>query len=150
METISVHPDIMRRILKTNSSHELMKQVNECSLSLSSQEYSVQMTFREQWVDSRLRYNNMEGIQYLTLTDPEKIWKPDLFFRNEKEGHFHNIIMPNVLLRIYPDGEVLYSIRISLVLSCPMDLKYYPLDRQSCEISMASCKYRNYRDTITY
>lgn len=100
------------------------------------------MTFREQWVDSRLKYDNMNGaIQYLTLTDPDKIWKPDLFFRNEKEGHFHEIIMPNVLLRIYPNGEVLYSIRISLVLSCPMDLKYYPLDRQSCEISMASCKY---------
>lgn len=43
--------------------------------------------------------------------------KPDLFFSNEKEGHFHNIIMPNVLLRIYPDGKVLYSIRISLVSS---------------------------------
>lgn len=99
------------------------------------------MTFREQWVDSRLKYDNMDGaIHYLTLTDPDKIWKPDLFFRNEKEGHFHEIIMPNVLLRIHPNGEVLYSIRISLVLSCPMDLKYYPLDRQSCEISMASCE----------
>ncbi len=49
--------------------------------------------------------------------------------------------MPNVLLRIYPNGNVLYSIRISLVLSCPMDLKYYPLDRQTCSIQMASCEY---------
>ncbi|CAG2162727.1 unnamed protein product [Oppiella nova] len=53
-------------------------------------------------------------IRYLVLTDPERIWKPDLFFSNEKEGHFHEIIMPNVLLRIYPNGNVLYSIRISL------------------------------------
>lgn len=49
--------------------------------------------------------------------------------------------MPNVLLRIYPNGEVLYSIRISLVLSCTMDLKYYPLDSQTCFIKMVSCKW---------
>lgn len=84
----------------------------------------------------------MDGqIRFLTLTDPSKIWKPDLFFSNEKEGHFHDIIMPNVLLRIYPNGEVLYSIRLSLVLACPMDLKYYPLDKQTCSIRMASCEF---------
>ena len=78
-------------------------------------EYATQITFREEWFDDRLKYNNKSGIRFLTLTEPEKIWKPDLFFKNEKEGHFHNIIMPNVLLRIHPDGKVLYSIRISLV-----------------------------------
>lgn len=109
---------------------------------MHTQEYSVQITFREQWVDERLQYSDMDGqIRFLTLTDPSKIWKPDLFFSNEKEGHFHDIIMPNVLLRIYPHGEVLYSIRLSLVLACPMDLKYYPLDKQTCMIRMASCKY---------
>ncbi|XP_013786486.1 glutamate-gated chloride channel-like, partial [Limulus polyphemus] len=105
-------------------------------------EYSVQMTFRESWRDERLMFDDMEGqMTYLTLTDPDKIWKPDLFFANEKEGHFHKIIMPNVLLRIYPNGKVLYSIRISLVLACPMDLKYYPLDKQTCSIVMASYGY---------
>ncbi|XP_076336041.1 glutamate-gated chloride channel-like [Tachypleus tridentatus] len=105
-------------------------------------EYSVQMTFRESWRDERLMFDDMGGqMTYLTLTDPDKIWKPDLFFANEKEGHFHKIIMPNVLLRIYPNGKVLYSIRISLVLSCPMNLKYYPLDKQTCSIVMASYGY---------
>ncbi|KFB41393.1 AGAP001434-PB-like protein [Anopheles sinensis] len=63
---------------------------------------------------------------------------PDLFFSNEKEGHFHNIIMPNVYIRIFPYGSVLYSIRISLTLACPMNLKLYPLDRQVCSLRMAS------------
>lgn len=100
------------------------------------------MTFREQWKDDRLQYNDMQGqIRFLTLTNPEKIWRPDLFFSNEKKGHFHNLIMPNVLLRIYPNGEVLYSVRISLVLLCPMNLEYFPLDKQTCEIKMASCVY---------
>lgn len=51
--------------------------------------------------------------------------------------------MPNVLLRINGDGSVLYSIRISLVLACPMDLKYYPLDKQNCTIEMASYGYQD-------
>ncbi|RWS24921.1 glutamate-gated chloride channel-like protein [Leptotrombidium deliense] len=105
-------------------------------------EYSVQMTFREQWIDKRLQFDDMDGeMPYLILTDPNRIWKPDLFFSNEKKGQFHNLIMPNVLLRIYPTGDVLYSIRISLVLACPMDLKYYPLDKQTCMMRMASYGY---------
>lgn len=80
-------------------------------------------------------------IKYLTLTDANRVWMPDLFFSNEKEGHFHNIIMPNVYIRIFPYGSVLYSIRISLTLSCPMNLKLYPLDRQVCSLRMASCKF---------
>ena len=31
--------------------------------------------------------------------------------------------------------------RISLTLACPMNLKLYPMDRQTCSIRMASCKY---------
>ncbi|CAN7983046.1 unnamed protein product, partial [Ixodes hexagonus] len=113
-------------------------------------EYTVQMTFREQWRDERLQYDDLGGqVRYLTLTEPDKLWKPDLFFSNEKEGHFHNIIMPNVLLRIHPNGDVLFSIRhlssfcfrISLVLSCPMNLKFYPLDKQVCSILMVSYGY---------
>lgn len=50
-------------------------------------------------------------MKYLTLNDPSKVWMPDLFFSNEREGHFHNIIVPNVYVRIFPNGWVLYSIR---------------------------------------
>ena len=79
-------------------------------------------------------------IKYLTLTDPKKVWMPDTFFRNEKTGHFHNILVNNVYIRIFPNGDVLYSIRISLTLSCPMHLKLYPMDRQTCALKIASCE----------
>ena len=36
---------------------------------------------------------------------------PDTFFRNEKEARKHEIIVPNVYVRIFPNGEILYSIR---------------------------------------
>ena len=78
-------------------------------------EFSVQITFRQQWYDNRLEYDDMDGkIKYLTMTDSSKVWMPDTFFRNEKQGKFHNIIQPNLYVRIYPNGDVLYSIRVSI------------------------------------
>ena len=97
-------------------------------------EYSVQITFRQKWSDDRLTYKHKLGhgdmqsegathidcfvinlisgrIKYLTMTDAKKVWMPDTFFRNEKEGRFHNILVPNVYIRIFPEGDVLYSIR---------------------------------------
>ena len=76
------------------------------------QEYSVQITFRQQWNDNRLAFNDMDGrIKYLTMTDSKKVWMPDTFFRNEKHGKFHKIIQPNLYIRVYPNGDILYSIR---------------------------------------
>ncbi len=50
-------------------------------------------------------------LKYLTLTDPDKVWMPDTFFRNEKVGHFHAILVNNVYVRVFPNGDVLFSIR---------------------------------------
>jgi len=113
-------------------------------------EYSVQVTFREQWNDERLRYfDDTHGhLKYLTLTDPTKVWMPDTFFRNEKEARRHEIIVPNVYVRIFPNGEILYSIRISLTLACPMDLRLYPLDKQVCVLQIAS--YGWAKDDLIY
>jgi len=75
-------------------------------------EYSVQITFRQQWNDNRLAFSDMDGrIKYLTMTDAKKVWMPDTFFRNEKHGKFHKIIQPNLYIRVYPNGDILYSIR---------------------------------------
>jgi len=106
-------------------------------------EYSVQLIFREKWTDERLKFDDLGGrVGYLTLTDPRRIWMPDLFFKNEKTGHLHEITMPNMYIRIFADGGVLYSVRISLTLSCPMDLKLYPLDKQTCSLKMASYAWK--------
>ena len=65
---------------------------------------------------------------------------PDTFFRNERRGAMHNVLVPNLYVRIHSDGTVLFSIRVSLTLSCPMNLKLYPLDTQTCPMQIASCK----------
>lgn len=102
-------------------------------------EYSIQITFRQQWNDHRLKFDSREGrIKYLTMTDSRKVWMPDTFFRNEKHGQFHRIIQPNLYIRVFPEGDILYSIRVSLTLNCPMVLELFPLDSQICSLQVAS------------
>lgn len=76
------------------------------------QDYRVNIFLRQQWNDPRLAYNEYPD-DSLDL-DPsmlDSIWKPDLFFANEKGAHFHEITTDNKLLRISRNGNVLYSIR---------------------------------------
>uniref|UniRef100_A0A915PSR5 Uncharacterized protein n=1 Tax=Setaria digitata TaxID=48799 RepID=A0A915PSR5_9BILA len=88
-------------------------------------EYSVQLTFRESWVDGRLAfgYPRDNTPDFVILTAGQQIWMPDSFFQNEKQAQRHMIDKPNVLIRVHKDGTILYSVRISLVLSCPMHLQ---------------------------
>ena len=113
-------------------------------------EYSVQLTFRESWVDGRLAYGLPRDNKpdFLILTAGQQIWMPDSFFQNEKQAQKHMIDKPNVLIRVHKDGQILYSVRISLVLSCPMHLHNYPLDTQTCLIDLASYAYT--MDDIEY
>lgn len=46
-------------------------------------EYSVQMTFRESWVDGRLAfgYPRDNAPDFVILTAGQQIWMPDSFFQ---------------------------------------------------------------------
>lgn len=81
-------------------------------LPVSSQDYRVNIFLRQQWNDPRLAYSEYPD-DSLDL-DPsmlDSIWKPDLFFANEKGANFHEVTTDNKLLRISKNGNVLYSIR---------------------------------------
>lgn len=81
----------------------------------SPQDYRVNIFLRQKWNDPRLAYSKYPDSS-LDL-DPsmlDSIWKPDLFFANEKGANFHDVTTDNKLLRIFKDGTVLYSIRWDL------------------------------------
>ncbi|XP_075876453.1 glycine receptor subunit alpha-2-like isoform X2 [Nelusetta ayraudi] len=105
-------------------------------------DYRLNVFLRQQWNDPRLAYKEYPD-DSLDL-DPsmlDSIWKPDLFFANEKGANFHEVTTDNKLLRIFQNGNVLYSIRLTLTLSCPMDLKNFPMDSQTCTMQLESFGY---------
>lgn len=78
----------------------------------SQQDYRLNVFLRQHWNDPRLAYSEYPDAS-LDL-DPsmlDSIWKPDLFFANEKGANFHEVTTDNKLLRIFQNGNVLYSIR---------------------------------------
>ncbi|XP_036372611.1 glycine receptor subunit alpha-3 isoform X1 [Megalops cyprinoides] len=112
------------------------------SIAETTMDYRVNIFLRQQWNDPRLAYSEYPD-DSLDL-DPsmlDSIWKPDLFFANEKGAHFHEVTTDNKLLRIFKNGNVLYSIRLTLTLSCPMDLKNFPMDVQTCIMQLESFGY---------
>lgn len=80
----------------------------------SDQDYRVNIFLRQKWNDPRLKLpNDWRGSDTLTV-DPTMfkcLWKPDLFFANEKNANFHDVTQENILLFIFRDGDVLVSMR---------------------------------------
>ena len=67
---------------------------------------------RQKWTDARL--NHTEIRESMDLNDPElvkAIWKPEVYFPNAKQATFQYVTVPNVLIRIDPNGSILYMLR---------------------------------------
>ncbi|KAK2159280.1 hypothetical protein LSH36_155g03008 [Paralvinella palmiformis] len=114
------------------------------SINEINMDFKTDIFFRESWTDPRLVYT--EGPPSINLPSRfvDQIWTPDLYFPNEKEAKFHDVTMPNRLLKLFPNGTVIYSIRLTLTLSCPMELVSFPLDTQTCGIKIESYAYETH------
>lgn len=82
------------------------------------QDYRVNIFLRQKWNDPRLKLpSDFRGSDALTV-DPTMykcLWKPDLFFANEKSANFHDVTQENILLFIFRDGDVLVSMRYPFI-----------------------------------
>ncbi|XP_043203208.1 glycine receptor subunit alpha-2-like isoform X2 [Amphibalanus amphitrite] len=106
----------------------------------ATMDYHLDIYLRQSWQDDRLR--SASDTRQLLLVSRrsviDRLWTPDIYFLNVKDAKYHDVTSPNVLMRIYADGRVFYSIRLQLTLSCQMDLNKYPLDTQTCHIELAT------------
>ncbi|RZF35655.1 hypothetical protein LSTR_LSTR013066 [Laodelphax striatellus] len=115
---------------------------------MAGKDYEVDLYLRQKWQDERLKHADITEV--LDLNDPnlvKAIWKPEVYFPNAKHAEFQFVTVPNVLIRINPDGEILYMLRLKLTFSCMMDLSKFPLDNQICTMEVASCNFENNRRT---
>ncbi|XP_023216037.1 gamma-aminobutyric acid receptor alpha-like [Centruroides sculpturatus] len=103
--------------------------------------YSMDCYFRQSWVDKRLAFKGTMSTLALSISMLERIWKPDTYFYNGKHSYLHMITTPNKFVRLHQDGRVLYSSRLTIRASCPMNLENFPMDKQKCPLEFGSFGY---------
>ncbi|XP_031428022.1 gamma-aminobutyric acid receptor subunit alpha-6 [Clupea harengus] len=104
-------------------------------------EYTMDVFFRQTWIDKRLRFDGPIEILRLNNLMVSKIWTPDTFFRNGKRSISHNMTTPNKLFRIMQNGTILYTMRLTINAECPMRLINFPMDGHSCPLKFGSYAY---------
>ncbi|KAJ8949687.1 hypothetical protein NQ314_008149, partial [Rhamnusium bicolor] len=133
---LPTHGKDVPTIVQTNILIRSMGPVSELDM-----EYSMDCYFRQYWRDQRLSFLGPIKSLSLSIKMLERIWRPDTYFYNGKNSYVHTITVPNKLLRISQDGDILYSMRLTIKAKCPMELRSFPMDRQSCPLIMGSYAY---------
>jgi hypothetical protein len=68
--------------------------------------------FRQYWRDARLSFSGPIKSLSLSIKMLERIWRPDTYFYNGKQSYVHTITVPNKLLRLSSNGDIIYSMRL--------------------------------------
>ncbi|XP_041908898.1 gamma-aminobutyric acid receptor subunit beta-1 isoform X2 [Corvus kubaryi] len=104
-------------------------------------DYTLTMYFQQSWRDKRLSYSGIPLNLTLDNRAADQLWVPDTYFQNDKKSFVHGVTVKNRMIRLHPDGTVLYGLRITTTAACMMDLRRYPLDEQNCTLEIESYGY---------
>uniref|UniRef100_A0A7N8XJL4 Gamma-aminobutyric acid type A receptor subunit beta4 n=1 Tax=Mastacembelus armatus TaxID=205130 RepID=A0A7N8XJL4_9TELE len=111
------------------------------SISEVNMDYTITMYFQQSWRDKRLAYGELNLNLTLDNRVADQLWLPDTYFLNDKKSFLHGVTVKNRMIRLHPDGTVLYGLRITTTAACMMDLRRYPLDEQNCTLEIESYGY---------
>ncbi|NP_001355515.1 AcetylCholine Receptor [Caenorhabditis elegans] len=96
---------------------------------------------RLHWVDYKLvwdprLYQNVTRIHIPS----DKIWKPDIILYNNADAQYMKSVMSTDVIVDYL-GNIHWPLSAIFTSSCPLDVKHYPFDRQTCILKYASWAY---------
>ena len=75
------------------------------------QDYTLTMYFQQYWRDKRLAYTGIPLNLTLDNRVADQLWVPDTYFLNDKKSFVHGVTVKNRMIRLHPDGTVLYGLR---------------------------------------
>uniref|UniRef100_A0A3Q3EE46 Gamma-aminobutyric acid type A receptor subunit rho3a n=1 Tax=Labrus bergylta TaxID=56723 RepID=A0A3Q3EE46_9LABR len=75
------------------------------------QDFTMTLYLRHYWQDDRLAFpSSSNKSRTFDARLVKKIWVPDVFFVHSKRSFIHDTTMENIMLRVFPDGNILYSV----------------------------------------
>ncbi|XP_065064249.1 glycine receptor subunit alpha-2-like [Rhopilema esculentum] len=103
--------------------------------------FTLDIYIRTSWNDFRLRHNATKYITYPGASSNDWLWQPNIFFVNGLKSFKHDVLAPNQYVRLWPNGDILTSTRVTVEADCPQDLTNYPFDVQVCKLNLESYSY---------
>lgn len=98
--------------------------------------FNMEMTYV--WYDEYLKWNRSDyNIKFVNIGS-EPIWKPDLELYNS--ASFPELWSIEGSTKVYNNGKVRWVLPILYSFSCPLALKDFPFDEQTCEMDLGSWK----------
>ncbi|XP_033752987.1 gamma-aminobutyric acid receptor subunit rho-3-like [Pecten maximus] len=93
------------------------------------------------WTDERLAYpsisNDTEAHHVVRQVYFGNIWLVESYVENELYSHVHDTAMLNRFVWIFPNGTIVYSMRLTVGLACNLISVRFPVGEFSCDL-----KYR--------
>lgn len=89
------------------------------------------------WTNDFLKWNSDEfGNLTMIHMEADEIWLPDILLYNNAE--VHSIDLPKVRVLVYNDGRILWVPPAHFESFCKLDLRYWPVDKQTCKLKFGS------------
>ncbi|CAI5446146.1 unnamed protein product [Caenorhabditis angaria] len=96
---------------------------------------------RLHWQDYKLVWDPCEFANVTKMHIPsDKIWKPDIILYNNADAQYTKSVMSTDVIVDYL-GNIHWPLSAIFTSSCPLDVKHYPFDRQTCLLKYASWAY---------
>ncbi|KAL3312853.1 Neurotransmitter-gated ion-channel transmembrane region [Cichlidogyrus casuarinus] len=101
-----------------------------------------------EWIDYLLTWNpeDFQNISDIRI-NPSTIWKPDVILLNNADGQYNMSYHSDVV--VYSNGSVLWVPPSIYKTTCNIDVEYFPLDVQVCEMQFMSLSYSDKEVNLT-
>ncbi|KAF5282474.1 hypothetical protein FQR65_LT14282 [Abscondita terminalis] len=107
-------------------------------------QFKTHMLMQYRYIDYRLKYKEISPKRGVMLGEDllrKKIWVPHIVLTNERENSIMGLEGNDQFVSISPEGEIIYSYRMTATIYCWMDLKKFPFDAQECHLEFRSWTY---------
>nr|KAG5704521.1 hypothetical protein BaRGS_003832 [Batillaria attramentaria] len=105
------------------------------NFDMKKQELCVLIWFSVTWTDESLSWNaSLYPIDSIFLP-PRLLWHPDLSILNSFVAR-DKFLKLKLLMQVFQDGKVQWLPGEVMPLECPVDIRYYPFDTQTCSVKL--------------
>ncbi|KAI1278703.1 Glycine receptor subunit beta [Halotydeus destructor] len=130
-------PSVNGSVVNVNVSLDIARVLD---VNMVDQTFKINCHLKQSWREPRIKFPDQLGRDIVFLGDEwyKNLWRPSTYFFNAIDGSDLDLSTLPMLVELERDGTVVMMARITVTLTCDMNMVLYPHDAQSCFIQIQS------------